>query len=243
MVETEDFEELEFVIPAYRPETMPLDRLLEYLEQIAALVGAPQDMHLVRIEPSSTKPVFKMPVPAAVRAREQTLNVRAGRGTNRQRDAYETVRKMVRLDGGKPATLKDRTGVLIDFQPEVLVPFLNLRQPTTYEGALLRIGGAGEYSAILMQGTDGETAAGFSAPKSLAKAMALLLFEPIRLAGIGNWERSSNGDWKLSKMLVQSFEALHDRPLADVVDDLRRVPVTWPSGADELLEAERQGAL
>ena len=218
---------------------MPLDRLLEYLTQIAALVGAPHDMHLIRIDESSTKPVFRVPVPAAVRARELTGHIREGRGTRKQRDAYGTIRKMVRLDGGEPARLKDRTGVLIDFEPEVVTPVLSIRQATVFDGLLLRIGGAGDYSAVLMQGLHGETATGFTAPKSLAKEMAKLLFEPMRLAGTGNWERSPEDGWFLNKMLIQSFEPMSDRPLEDVVSDLRKARVPWPDNADELLRAER----
>jgi hypothetical protein len=83
-----DFEELEFDIPAYPPETMPLDRLLQYLQQIGDAVGVPEQMHLVRIEPSSTKPVFVMPTPIALQARERAAAVRTGNGTNLQRAAY-----------------------------------------------------------------------------------------------------------------------------------------------------------
>jgi hypothetical protein len=242
MAKIEEFEELEFIIPAYKPDTMPLDRLLDYLTQIVALVGAPQDMHLVRIDESSTKPVLRMPVPAAIRARELTQNVRVGRGTIKQRDAYGTIRKMVRLDGGRPATLKDRTGVLIDFEPEIIVPVLTLRQATTFDGSLLRVGGAGDFTPILMQSLHGEMASGFMAPKMLAKEMGKFLFDPWRLAGIGNWERSPEGDWMLSKMLIQSFEPMTDCSLADAIGDLQKARVSWPANADDVLKAERLDA-
>ena len=242
MADVEEFEELEFVIPAYRPDTMPLDRLLDYLTQIGALLGASQDMHLVRIDESSTRPVLRMPVPAATRARESIQNVRAGRGTAKQRDAHKTIRKMVRLDGGGPAALKDRTGILIDFEPELCVPVLSLRQPTTFDGSLMRIGGAGDYTPILMQSLHGETASGFLAPRMLAKEMARFLFDPLRLAGIGDWERSAEGEWALTKMVIQSFEPMTDRSLEDAVNDLQRLKISWPANADDDLEAERLDA-
>ena len=53
-----DFEKFSFVIPAYSPETMPLDRLIEYLQQIALIIGDPNNIHLVEIKKSSTAPVF-----------------------------------------------------------------------------------------------------------------------------------------------------------------------------------------
>ena len=65
-----DFERFEFVLPGYTPETMPLDRLLEYLGQLAVILGNPSDLHLIKIEKSSTKPVIVMPHHAAAKARK-----------------------------------------------------------------------------------------------------------------------------------------------------------------------------
>jgi hypothetical protein len=241
----EDFEELEFVIPAYTPETMPFDRLLQYLQQIGDVLGVAGEMHLVRIEPSSTKPVFKMPVPMAIRARERATAVGNGSGTQTQRSAYNRIRQMVKRDGGKPASLKDRTGVILDFPPTIedIGAILGVRQASSFDGSLLRVGGVGDYTPILMQDLGGEIFSGFSAPKDLAKAMAKLLFEPIRVTGIGNWERSATGQWKLSKMLIQAYEPLSDEPLNEVFNNLRAVPVDWPQDADKKLRAERESAV
>ena len=240
-----DFEELEFVIPAYTPETMPLDRLLQYLQQIGEVVGAASDMHLVRIEPSSTKPIFTMPVPIAIQARERVAAVRRGGGTGIQRAAYNRIRRMVRQDGGKPASLSDRSGIILDFPPapEETGAISGVRQASTFDGALIRVGGVGDFTPIQMQNMDGEIFSGFSAPRILAKEMAQRLFEPIRVAGIGNWDRSASGEWKLSRMLVQSYEPLKDEPLEEVFHRLKAAPVAWPANADDVLQAERESAV
>lgn len=239
-----DFEELEFVIPAYTPETMPLPRLLEYLTQIAAVVGVADDMHLIRIEKSSTKPVFKMPRETAARARERADAVRLGRGNQAQRTAYERIRQMVRRDGDKPASLSDRSGVILSFFPEEPPDAVvaTIRQPTTFDGALTRIGGVGDYSAVQMQDVSGKVYSGFSAPRSLAKAMGGLLFEPLRVTGIGNWERTRAGHWNLSKMLIQSYERMEDSAAEDIILRLHAAKVDWPEDADALLASERGAA-
>ena len=237
-----DFEEIEFVIPAYTPDTMPLDRLLDYLRQIGDVVGAPQDLHLVRIEASSTKPVFSVAIPAAAQVRERAAAVRAGRGTNKQRNAYNQIREMVRLDGGVPASLKDRTGVILDFPPhgQEIGTISGVRQASSFDGSLIRVGGVGDNVPLLMQDLGGEVFSGFSAPKAIAKAMAPMLFEPLRVTGVGSWERSAAGEWKPSKMLVQSFEPLGGETLADVFQKLRAASVTWPPDADDILRSERE---
>jgi hypothetical protein len=239
-----DFEEMEFVIPAYTPETMPFDRLLVYLRQIGEVLGAPHEMHLVRIEASSTKPVLTMPIPVAAQARASAAAVRMGRGTNRQRSAYIQIREMVKMDGGVPASLKDRTGTILDFppMPEATGTISGVRQASSYDAILIRVGGVADNIPLLMEDLSGEILSGFSAPKVIAKTMAPLLFEPLRVTGIGSWERSADGVWKLSKMLIQSFEPLGDETLADVFQKLRAAPVTWPPDADDVLRAERESS-
>ena len=240
-----DFEELEFVIPAYTPETMPLDRLLQYLQQIGEVVGATSDMHLVRIDASSTKPVFHIPAPVAAEARERIAAVRSGNGTQVQRTAFDRIRRMVRRDGGQPARLSDRTGVILDFPPapEEIGAISGVRQATCFDGALIRVGGVGDVIPVQMQSLDGEVFSGFSAPRILAKDMAQRLFEPIRVAGIGNWDRSASGEWKLSKMLIQSYEPLNNESLEEVFRRLQAAPVTWPANTDDVLQVERASAL
>jgi hypothetical protein len=237
-----DFEEIEFVIPAYTPQTMPFDRMLEYLRQIGDVVGAPHDMHLVRIDASSTKPVFSVPIPVAIQARERAAAIRSGSGTVKQRAAYNQIREMVKRDGGGPASLKDRTGIILDFSPasEEVGTLSGVRQASSFDGSLMRVGGVADNVPLLMQDLSGEIFSGFSAPKIIAKAMAPLLFEPLRVTGIGSWERSHGGAWKLSKMLIQSFEPLGDETLADVFQKLRAAPVTWPPDVDDALRAERE---
>jgi hypothetical protein len=239
-----EYEELEFLIPAYTPETMPLDRLLQYLQQIGEVIGFAHDMHLVRIDPSSTKPVFHVPIPVATQARDRAAAVRRGDGTRTQQAAYNRIRQMVRSDGGKPASLKDRSGVILDFPPiQEVGPIIGVRQATIFDGILLRVGGVGDYTPILMQDLTGDVFAGFSAPRSLAKAMAPLLFESIRVNGIGSWDRSQAGEWKLAKMLIQTYELLKDESAQDVLRRLRAAPVAWPPDAETRLKAERESAI
>lgn|GEM_PF-2831749 len=225
---------------------MPLSRLIEYLEQIATVLGASEDLHLIRIEKGSTRPVFVMPTPIANRARENAAEIRQGGGTIAQREAFNRIRRMVRRDAGaKPAALRDRRRVLLEFPSAAEEPLAiaGIRQATTIDGALVRLGGTGEQVTLQVQQLSGETLSGFVAAKSLAKDMAKRFFEPIRLSGIGIWERSEAGEWHLAKMQVQSFEPLEDDTLPNVVAQLRAAPVKWPDNADKLMRAERDGKI
>src|SRR4051794_33067586 len=99
-----DFEELSFVIPGYTPETMPLNRLIEYLQQVALVLGEPESLHLVDIQDGSVTPVLHAPKAVALKAKDRARRVRQGDGTRKQIDAYNRIRRMIRRD----APLLDR---------------------------------------------------------------------------------------------------------------------------------------
>ena len=94
-----------------------------------------------------------------------------------------------------------------------------------------------------MEDFSGEPVSGFLASKPLAKAMAPLLFQWGRVTGAANWERDISGHWKLTRMLIQSFEPLPDEPLAEVFRQLQDVRVSWPEGVEDMLRAERESTL
>jgi hypothetical protein len=241
-----EFEEIEIVIPGFTPETIPLDRLIEYLQRFADMVGEPREMHLVRIDKSSAKPVLKMPAPTASRVRERISTVRAGRGTREQGAAFRRLRRMVQQDGGEPALIRGDSGViLLSVQP--LPPeegtVVGVRQQTQFDGVLQRVGGSGDYIPVQMRDLSGAVVSGFSAERDVAKAMARNLFEPLRVYGTGSWDRDASGAWSLNRMLIRSFDVLKDEDIGDVLKALRDANVAWPADADDRLASEREAAL
>ena len=80
-----------------------------------------------------------------------------------------------------------------------------------------------------MRDLTGEIYSGFSAARSVAKEIAPRIFEPIRVSGIGSWDRSKDGEWKLAKMLIQAYEPLRDEGLAELFHRLRSEvdPIGW----------------
>ena len=70
-----DLEHFEFAVPGYSPETMPLDRLMAYLEQLIIILGNPAELHLIAIKRSSTKPIIAMRPDVATKARRRVSEV------------------------------------------------------------------------------------------------------------------------------------------------------------------------
>ena len=241
-----DLERFKFTVPGYTPETMPLDRLMEYLNHLSIVIGSPGDLHLVAIERSSTRPVLAMRHDVAVKARHHAREVSQGGGSARRREAFDTIRRLVAEDGGKPAVLKEPKGAVILKFPSVDIGqdqvIHAIRQPTSLEGALVRIGGVGENAQLLIQEMNGNVIAGCTASRSVAQAMAPLIYRSIRVSGIGTWHRNEDGKWAIVRLHVQSFEPLDESELDDVVAKLRAVNVEWPADSMAQLQAMREQA-
>lgn len=239
-----DFERFEFTLPGYTPETMPLDRLIEYLNQLMVILGNPSDLHLVDIEPGSTKPVLVMPHHAAVKARQRARETWEGGGSERRRGAYQRIRRMVADDGGKPAVLTTREATILEF-PSVDLgadqEINTLRQASSVSGELLRVGGDGEFDQILLKDFSGEIVSGCFATKDVAKALAKCLHEPVRLSGIASWHRDRHGRWRINRMKVQAHDLLDKDSLGDALKAVHDVVGEWPDGVAETLREMRNG--
>ena len=238
-----DLERFKFTVPGYTPDTMPLDRLMEYLNQLAIVLGNPGDLHLVGVEKGSTRPVLAMRHDVAAKARHHAREVAEGGGSARRREAFNAIRRMVGQDGGQTAVLKAPKGAIIlkfpgvDSREDQVIN--SLRQPTSIEGELVRVGGIGENAQLLIQELGGNVIAGCTASRAVAQNMGHLIYHPIRVSGVGSWHRSEAGKWELSRLHVQTFEPLDESELEDIVAKLRAVNVQWPDDALEQLQAMR----
>lgn len=245
----DDFDELSFVIPGYTPETIPLGRLIEYLQQMVIILGDPSDLHLIEVLESSARPVLHAPRAVALEARESARRVQLGNGTRRQRSALSRVSGMVRRDvsgtanEGKPALLKLADQVILEI-PAALdeADFLEgLRQATIIDGELIKVGGAGKEASLQLQDLSGRTVTNLKTTREIAKQLGQLLYETVRLSGLGIWQRDSEGVWSLNQMQVQSFVKLETEDVKSTLDRLRSLTVNWPDDYIDRLHAERKG--
>lgn len=118
-----------------------------------------------------------------------------------------------------------------------------IRQASSVDGQLIRVGGAGDDAALQVQDLQGKILSGFTAKRAVAKDLAKLLWEPVRLYGIGLWGRTGEGEWLLERMQVQSFEPLEDEDASLILERLRSLKVEWPDDSLDRLLAERDASL
>jgi len=242
-----DSREYKFRIDAYTPETLPMERLAEYMADLAKMLGEPASVHFVRLDPGSTVLVQKIDEKAEPKVRHRVQMIRSGDGPGDALQAYKRINRRLLEDDATGALSDDRGANVVDF------PGRNLAEPVTFgafnqtgslDGQLIRIGGVRDQVPVRLLASN-DRHINCLAPRELAKTIAHYLLGPeLRVHGDGRWHRDKTGTWQLDRFTIGSFEVLGGEPLSAVVARLRDIRGSeWPEVEDPWaeLEEERNG--
>ena len=88
---------------------------------------------------------------------------------------------------------------------------------------------------------DGDVLHRCNATREMARRLAPHLFSgTIRVVGNGRWKRNEEGQWILLRFDIKDFEVMDDRPLPEVVQQLREVQGSgWRHIDNPLAELQR----
>src|SRR5690348_14788689 len=93
------YREFRWKIGAYTAETMPFERLLEYLGELRKMLGESEHLHLIKVDSSSTAPVFHVDNDeAAARIEARALAIRTGTAPKEARQSFRKINGMLRED-------------------------------------------------------------------------------------------------------------------------------------------------
>lgn len=221
--------ELRWKIDAYSAETMPLDRLLEYLGELSTMLGEGKSMHLLKVESSSTVPVLRVDPDAVQIVRQRAVAVRSGMAPVAAMQSYRRINRMLKKDDAQ-ASLVQGGAEIIQFpgkseQADVLS---GITQRGTLDGKLERVGGANEQRLpVALRSLEGTSITGCYAKKDVAEQLGGHLFKPVRLYGRGRWSRTATGQWVMDSFRIETFERLSSQTLTEVVAALRNLNVHW----------------
>ncbi len=224
---------------SFTPDTLPMERLAEYVSKIARLLGEQANVHFQGVEAGSTVFITKVDEPAQARTRERVAAVRDGHGPKDAMTASADLDEMLRKDNATGSLTGEGGSVIIPFpgrdRPEPLI-FGPFRQDGTLTGQLIRVGGRDETVPVHLR--DGQVIlTGLNCTQELARRIAQHLYGPtLRVHGTGNWIRTGAGVWDLQNFKITDFEILDDIPLLTVVEHLRKVKGSeWSQIPDPVL--------
>jgi hypothetical protein len=214
--------QLVFEIPEASPHEIPMTRLLEYLSEVATILGNRKHVHFLRVESGSLPCYMEVDEEAEKEVIERVNGVLRGDGTEEARTAFRTLRRYLTEDQYS-AALKSEENIIAAFprtpEEKILGPYI---QEGSLDGLLVNIGGTDATVPvhILSEGTD------FRCNTSVEMARRLrnyLLEKPIRVFGKGKWYRNPNGRWHLDIFDISGFEELDDSSIPEVVLKLRAI--------------------
>jgi len=224
-----------FKIDAYKPTTMPMSRLAEYVADLARLLGEKPNVHLVGIEGGSTVLVHRIDYEAVPKVRERINRVRSGEGDPDAMMAERHLNARLREDNTGAFLEDEGTNILAfpgrDLESAATVGAFN--QDGTLDGIVIAVGGKRDPVPVhLDAGQIIYTKC--IARRTVAKRLGVHLFtDEVRLKGTGRWLVDETGTWTLERFTISDFEVLDSTPLTSVVAALRAIPgAEWDKIAD-----------
>lgn len=218
--------ERRFKIDVYTPETLPMERLAEYMLQFARLLGEPERVHFVEIERGSAVLRARLEEVAVPKIEQRLAKASRGQGEPTALKALQAIDDMLANDNAVGQVLDDAGAEIIVFKgrnrpkPFEYGPF---REDGVLEGVIIKVGGKGTSVPIWLQ--DRETIyKNCTARRPLARKLAKHYDGGLlRVSGAGSWMRLATGAWLMRSFEIKDFEPLDNTPLAEVIKRLQDV--------------------
>lgn len=232
--------EYRFKIDAYKPTTMPLGRLAEYMADLSVMLGESASVHLIGIEEGSHVSVIRIDREAEPKIRDNVAAVERKEAPPERMRASARLKEKLRQDNADGARLIDPVGsnviafpVRDEDEPLAYGPFT---QAGIIVGIPRAVGGDNDPVPVHLRGADGRTLY-CQAKEDVALAIAQYLFTTvIRAEGTGRWIRNTAGEWVMDKFTIKDFKPLSDVSLRDAIRMLREIPAEWKDKEDPLGE-------
>lgn len=216
-----------FEIDAYTPHTIPMNRLAEYMADLATLLGEHKNVHFVRLAEGSVNIVHSIEYEAEPKVRQRLRVLRSGDGPAEALKARHSINKRLEHDNASGVLHGPEGKKIIDFpgkkrhaQPE----FGPFNQPGTIDGVPIRVGGENDPVPVHLH-EEGQQPHICFASRLLARSIAAYIFTAtLRVEGIGRWRRDADGQWIREKFTIQDFKILNRVSLVEAVTHLRSIP-------------------
>jgi hypothetical protein len=226
-------DEYRFKIDAYTPDSLPMARLAEYMADLAALLGNVESVHFSRLETGSTVLVHKVEEEAVPKVSARLGALRRGEPDTDVERAYRSLDKRLAEDNAV-GELRVSGSVVRFLGRDAPKPiqYGSVSESGSLDGVLVSVGGKDKFAHVILADRD-RTFSNIDVSRELARELASHLYGgPLRLHGVGRWQRTEEGEWQLQRFRASTFEVLGDSALEDVVESLQGVKGGWSDVED-----------
>ena len=220
--------EFKWILEGYTPDTLPMARLSEYMQQLAALLGQQSSVHFVRIDKKCVSLVSKVDgILPSQKVRERVAGVRSGKAPRDAVRAFEAMNVMVADDGGS-ALLKQGGATIIRFPGSkfTIDKRVEINDLGSVVGQLYMLAQSRDGFQARIR-PDRNTVLFCAVNADMARKMKGLLFGPVRAFGRGLWRRESAGHWAIVDLDILDVVPVEDRTLRHVIDEIRDLDIEW----------------
>jgi hypothetical protein len=230
--------EIIFRIDVWTPETLPMERLGQYLIEIARLYGEQHNVHFQKLKKGSAVLVSIIDEPAVPKVERRLALARSPQAPADVAEAFRRVDQMLADDNATGAVRFSRGGVIVAFpgrdRPKP-VDYGPIREEGFVEGEIVRIGGRDRTVHVHLQ--DGDTVyTTIVTDRDTARELGPLIFGPIvRLHGTGTWRRGPDAAWTLELFRIARVEVLEEKSMPETIAQLRAIQgSTWNEEEDPI---------
>ena len=232
----------DFRMDAWKPETLPMARLADYLARLAILFGHQDQVYFLKVRKGSAIPEIHVHETAAPKVQARLKLVDTGGGPEDAMKSMHHINAMLRDDNAS-AILRAKGGALVINFPGCKTPLAEeavVHESGELIGSVIRVGGKDDSVPLLLQDTDGTTYR-CNASRTIARELAHHLFgDLVRVQGNGKWRRTPERTWELDEFKVKSWEPIEQTPLEDAVKALREVEGSqWNTFPDPQAELKK----
>ncbi|MEE3171105.1 MAG: hypothetical protein VX324_13395 [Pseudomonadota bacterium] len=205
------------------PETLSMKRLGQYIAHLSDMLGEVEHVHFDSVSRGSAKLNVDIEDLHYEKVLAHVREVPNGIGAKKQQLAYRNLQQLMDEDGTGGAILNDTQTSILSFRKRADDDRpLVVKKTGAVQGRLYLVGGKDETVPVRLEGANGETLH-CEATMAMAQQLSALLFQQIRVAGPGLWERLPEGGWKLRKLKIESYQELETTSFGDVVSRLQAV--------------------
>lgn len=205
----------------YRPDSLPMRRLGQYLSSLSELLGEVEHVHFTSVAEGSALLNVSVQDAHYSKVLMHIREVPNGLGSRKRLLAYENLQKLMEEDGTGGAILDDVQSPVLSFKKiqENEKPLV-VSKHGSVQGRLYLVGGKDDTVPVRLEGPDGQTLH-CEASTEVAQKLSGLLFRQVRVTGQGFWERTPDGKWRLKKLKVETFTELDASQASSVVEKMR----------------------
>ncbi|HQQ71808.1 MAG TPA: hypothetical protein PLL92_16060 [Alicycliphilus sp.] len=214
----------DFHIDALTPETLRLSRFVEYVDDLRALFGHPDDVHFKQVRKGSAVLEFFSSPEAAPQIDTRLRQLGSADMPADIATRWSHLNALLRRDSAS-ATLRRKGGMVLARFAGVRTPLAQeaiVHENGTLDGTVVGIKGVDDSVPVWIKTDDGAVQK-CNATHELACRLAPLWGSYVRLTGKGKWRRGEDRRWTLEEFDIQSFEQPDATPLDKLVQEIRSI--------------------